>query len=332
MQAPQLTTDPATRVNANDIRNVILTEIGTRVAESARDAGHHLGRDLYVAVGNGSADKFEPHLSLANGQPTLAYEVGRGALDAAFANPSALLTQAYRGTGYFSAPLPVRALAVYPSLDRALFVVHPRLGITSLRDIAERHTPIRLWVRDDPTHATRILLDQILIHYGFKMDDVRAWGGSVEWTGTPRDPRRKAAFREGTIDVLFDEGIVQWFDQALASGLQPLPLEGDVLAHLESIGWRRAVIQAGEYPHLERDHECIDFSGWPLYTHAWLSDEAAYQICAALEARQDAISWEDTFGGVQTLGQDSAATPLDVPLHPGAERWYRENSPPASRQ
>jgi len=28
---------------------------------------------------------------------------------------------------------------------------------------------------------------------------------------------------------------------------------------------------------------------------------------------------------VQQMGRESDATPMDVPLHPGAERWYREH-------
>ena len=37
------------------------------------------------------------------------------------------------------------------------------------------------------------------------------------------------------------------------------------------------------------------------------------------------IPWEEgTYTGLGQLGRDTEATPLDVPLHPGAERWYRE--------
>jgi hypothetical protein len=28
------------------------------------------------------------------------------------------------------------------------------------------------------------------------------------------------------------------------------------------------------------------------------------------------------------MGRESEETPMDVPLHPGAERWYREHAPP----
>jgi hypothetical protein len=39
-----------------------------------------------------------------------------GEVEMAFVNPSGALTQAYRGTGLFSQPLPVRVVASYPSI------------------------------------------------------------------------------------------------------------------------------------------------------------------------------------------------------------------------
>ena len=45
----------------------------------------------------------------------------------------------------------------------------------------------------------------------------------------------------------------------------------------------------------------------------------------AIMARQDAISWEESYTGVGQLGENTDATPRDVALHPGAERWYRDH-------
>jgi hypothetical protein len=38
----------------------------------------------------------------------------------------------------------------------------------------------------------------------------------------------------------------------------------------------------------------------------------------------DWIQWDQAFTSVTSLGQDGEAGPRDVPLHPGAARWYRE--------
>jgi TRAP-type uncharacterized transport system substrate-binding protein len=60
-------------------------------------------------------------------------------------------------------------------------------------------------------------------------------------------------------------------------------------------------------------------------TRASLPDEDAYRVVDAINARKDEIYWEDSYSGVGQLGQDTEATPRDVPLHPGAEKWYRDH-------
>ena len=49
---------------------------------------------------------------MSTGSPILARAVANGDLEMAFVNPSGLLTQAYRGAGLFSEPLPVRVVAI----------------------------------------------------------------------------------------------------------------------------------------------------------------------------------------------------------------------------
>lgn len=309
---------------SNLVRNMILWEIASYVTGTAGYDAKAIGRDVCIQVGNGSGSAFESKLAFANGQPALAHAVVAGQLDGSWMNPSALLTQAYRGTGVFPDPLPVRAVAVYPSWDRALFVVRPDTGITSLHQVRERKYPLRIWVRGDAAHATRILLDQLLEKYGFTLDDVRAWGGAVEPATNPRDTKRAEAIRRGEADMVFDEGIIQWLDDALKSGMQPLAIESDVLDHLVSIGWRRAVVKGGQFQHLQADHECVDFGGWPLYVRASLSDAAVRETCDALVSAESNIFWEESFQGIDQLWRDTEATPCDVPFHPAAERWFAE--------
>ncbi|MEK7342114.1 MAG: TAXI family TRAP transporter solute-binding subunit, partial [Candidatus Binatota bacterium] len=161
--------------------------------------------------------------------------------------------------------------------------------------------------------------------YGFTLADLESWGGSLQLNGGPGDKRRLDALQAGTIDAVFDEGLVLWFEEALAAGMEPVPLENFALKKLAAIGWRRVVIPAGRFPHLKSDYECLDYGGWPLYTRASLPDEDAYKVCAALQARNDEIFWESSYTGIGQLGQDAEATPRDVPLHPGAAQWYQEH-------
>ena len=312
---------------ANFVRAKTLWEIGLHIA--GNPATPYGGdRDMVITIGSGSGARFRSWLRLATGSAILAQEVVAGGLEAAFVNPSALLTQAYRGVGLFRAPLPVRILAVYPSWDRFVFMVHPRTGIRSLRDIKEKRYPLRVSVREDPTHSTLVLIDQAFALHGFKLKDVESWGGKLVVCGSPFDTRRMEPLRRGELDAIFDEGIKTWLNEALACGLTPIALAPSELEQLELLGWRRVLLPKARFSHLSEDIDALDFSGWPIYSSASLPDETAYDICGAIAARTQEIPWEaGTNGNALQMGRESEETPMDVPLHPGAERWYREHAP-----
>src|ERR1700751_3955018 len=79
---------------ANFVRAKTLWEIGLHIAGNpATPYGGN--RDMVITVGSGSGACFRPWLRLATGSAILAEEVVRGDIEAAFVNPSALLTQAY---------------------------------------------------------------------------------------------------------------------------------------------------------------------------------------------------------------------------------------------
>ncbi|HWP29476.1 MAG TPA: TAXI family TRAP transporter solute-binding subunit [Chloroflexota bacterium] len=309
---------------ANFVRAKMLWEIGLHIAGDPNEP-YTGNRDICITVGSGSADHYRPYLRMSPGSPILAHAVVRGDLDMVFVNPSGFCTQMYRGTGLFSEPLPVRVVANYPSWDRYVHVIHPRTGITSLKQVKEQRYPLRLSIREDPTHSTRVLLDQELAILGFSLDDILSWGGSLQLNGGPGDERRLRAIHAGEVDAVFDEGIVMWFDEALAAGMKPMHFEPELMEGLQALGWRRVVMPAGTYPHLTEDYPCIDYSGWPLYTRASLPDELVIKVCEAIVAREAEIAWDERcYTGLAQLWQDTEATPRDVPLHPAAERWARE--------
>ena len=48
------------------------------------------------------------------------------------------------------------------------------------------------------------------------------------------------------------------------------------------------------------------------------------QICAAIEARKHLIPWQgDGPLPVERMCKDSHETPMDVPLHPAAEKFWK---------
>jgi TRAP-type uncharacterized transport system substrate-binding protein len=309
---------------ANFLRAKALWELGLNFAgDPAMPYGGN--RDVCIAIGNGSGEAFRPFLRMATGSPILAHAVAKGSLEMAFVNPSALLTQAYRGVGLFKAPLPLRVVGVWPTLDWFVFAVKKSLGFRTLADIKKARYPLQVSVKEDPTHSTRVLTEQVLGLYGFSLADIEAWGGRLHMSGSPSDRRRMEPMRAGTLDAVFDEALVIWFADALKCDLVPLEIEPEMFARIEALGWRRGVVPRSRYPGLAADHVCIDYSGWPLYANASLDADTVYKLCAGFAARADEIPWEESFTGVSQVWRNTGATPFDVPLHPGAERFLREN-------
>jgi len=307
---------------ANFIRAKMLWEIGLHIAGNpATPYGGN--RDTCITVGSGGQDTFKPWLRLGTGSAIMAEDVCRGNLEMAFVNPSAMLTQAYRGVGLFKKKLPVRVVASYPSWDRFVVTVNPKCGITSLAQMKGR--PLKLSVREDPTHSTLVLVDQLLALHGFALKDVESWGGKLVLCGGPGDVRRLDPVARGEIDMILDEGIKTWLPQSLSAGMVPLDLTKAEFDHMISLGWRKKSMPAGKMG-MKQNHDCIDFSGWPIYCSADLDEKTVYDVCGAIAAREVEMPFEEDYKNIAQLGSDTEETPIDVPLHPGAEKWFREHT------
>jgi len=171
------------------------------------------------------------------------------------------------------------------------------------------------------------MVRHVLSAYEFTLEDIVSWGGEVRYDpGLPDEgSNRLTAVRRGEIDAIFDEAINVWLDQGLDLGMRFLELEEPYLQKLEKMGYHRAPITKAEFPRISGDIMTIDFSGWPIFTHANVSDEVITSFCSALEARKDRIPWQGEGPlPLERMCKDSPDSPLDIPLHPAAERFWRE--------
>jgi TRAP-type uncharacterized transport system substrate-binding protein len=85
------------------------------------------------------------------------------------------------------------------------------------------------------------------------------------------------------------------------------------------------VLPKAHHPKLESDLPTLDFSGFAVYTHANVPDSIVTAVCAALEARKENIIWEEPGPlPLEQMCRDTPSGPLDIPLHPAAERFWRE--------
>ena len=267
-----------------------------------------------------------PLTLFASDSPATIHEVAAGNVQFAIINPSMILKMAALGSAPFKEPMPLRAIAVLPSLDQMVFAVRRETGLTSFRDIGRRRFPLRLSLRAQPDHSLHLITERVLSAAGFSLADIVSWGGNVRYdAGMAYGPNRIGAMLRGEIDAIFDEGASAWGNMALELGMDFLFLDEDLLRELEASGLRRGTLSEANFPKLQAGVPTLDFSGWPIYTNANTPDGMVTDFCQALEASKEQIPWaQDKPLPLGTMVRDTPEGYLEVPLHPAAERFWRQ--------
>jgi TRAP-type uncharacterized transport system substrate-binding protein len=267
-----------------------------------------------------------PVVLFGSDSPDVITQVASGEVQVAMINPAAPLALAFRGKGPFQEAIALRAIAVVPSPDQLAFAVTKQTQVNSLREIRERRLPLRISIRGQMDHSLHLVVREVLSAAGLSLEDITSWGGRVRYDpGLPKGPNRLGAVQRGEVDMIIDEAVNNWLNAALELKMHVLPLDQSMLAHLETLGFRRAVLTKARYPKLDSDVPTLDFSGFPVYTHANVPDAVVTAVCAALEARKEKIIWQEPGPlPLESMCRDTAAGPLNIPLHPAAERFWRE--------
>lgn len=308
-------------LNAVAIRSRLMLEIASELVAGT-------DRDIRVAEVRLRGLASEPGLQLSSLSTIGAMrDVAEGRLDMAMANPSAALTLAYLGKGPFDRPLPLRTIAVVPASDQYVFAVTKDTGLACFEDIGVKRPRLHVLLRGVPDHFLHVMLDDICEAAGFATKDIETWGGALRKVGAHPWPgdEKFATVARGEANAMFDEGAAGWVGAAADAGMTILPIGEETLRKLEARGYRRAMLRKDLYPQLPQDVPTVDFSGWPIFVRADLPDARVTQICAAFEARKDAIAWQQPGPlPLDRMVSDVPEAPMGVPLHPAAERFWRE--------
>jgi TRAP-type uncharacterized transport system substrate-binding protein len=303
-----------------------------KAAEGVLQTDALLGNALRLSLTAKADDRKGISLSFATGSFAEIKAVAEGKVSLAWVNPSVLLTMAYRGKGPFRKRLPLRTLAVFPSYDVMGFAVHESTGITSLSQIKKERFPLKLSTRlVTPSalreNSTMFTVAAVMKAAGFTFADLRKWGGKIHLASRPSHPARRESIESGTVNAVFDEGIKSWSQTAIENGFRFLPVEGAVLKQMVAMGYRPADMTQARFPGMGQDVTTLDFSGWPMIVRADMKDAVAYAICEAIEKRKEVFPTDNykPLEMAQLCANDEEA-PYDVPLHKGAQRFYRERA------
>jgi TRAP-type uncharacterized transport system substrate-binding protein len=258
--------------------------------------------------------------------PATIHEVAAGKVQFAMINPGMILKVAALGQAPFREPIPLRIIATLPALDQMVFAVRESTGLKSLKDIRDCKFPLKLSLRGQPDHSLQVIINHVCAAAGFTLDDIVNWGGEVRYdAGMPYGANRIGAVHRSEIDAIFDEGASAWGNMALDLGMTFLSLNEAILRRLESVGLRRGTIEKKNFPKLSTDVATLDFSGWPIYTLDSTPDALVKDFCRALDESKERIPWaKDEPLPMQQIVRDTPEGHLEVPLHPAAEKFWRE--------
>jgi TRAP-type uncharacterized transport system substrate-binding protein len=262
----------------------------------------------------------------ASDAPGSVDAIAKGEADIAICNPGGVLGMALKGRGPYKTPIPLRSIMVIPQFDQLGLAVTGATGLKTLGDLKRTRYPLRISLRGQPDHSVHMICNQVLAAYGMSFDEIVRWGGKITHTeGMPHGPDRLGAVRRGEMDAVWDEALPLFAPQAIEMGMRFLAIDEPQLKSLEADGLMRAAITNEEYPGLGETVWSMDFSGWPVFCLASAPDDMIYNFCAALDARRARVPW---YGEgpmpLEQLCKDSKDGPLYLPLHPGAERYWRE--------
>ena len=261
----------------------------------------------------------------ASDAPGSVDAVASGEADIAICNPGGVLGMALKGRGPYKQPIPLRSIMVIPHSttrirgerqDRARDLGRSEADALPAPGLAAR--PAR--PLGPPHHQPRA---ERLRHVARRHRELGRQGGLYRGDALPPRPPRRGRARRA--DAVWDEALPLFAPQSIELGMRFLAIDEPQLKSLEADGLMRAAITDEEYPGLGETVWTVDFSGWPVFCLASAPEQMIYNFCAGLDARRDRIPWYGE--GPMPLAQlckNSKDGPLYLPLHPGAERFWRE--------
>jgi len=197
-----------------------------------------------------------------------------------------------------------------------------KLPVTSFRDLKDKKIPVKLYTQ--PVGSLGEFAGrQLLRAAGMSYADLRGWGGSTQHVGYNVIVD---AFRDGRADILF--AVVTPKHPSVSEivssvDVKFIGLDAATATALAPLGYNAATMPADTF---KGQTESVKTVGFPtvLITNKDLPEPIAYTVTKTIVDNKDALV--RGHAGLVEFDPKTAWQPdkVGIPLHPGAERVYRE--------
>jgi len=228
------------------------------------------------------------------------------------------LRDAYRGRGFYSGEKPRRNLRLIANIQHPTYLLvaaRAETGITDLSQVRQKRWPVRILEAGVGRDSARILA-----WYGLSKEVVEAAGGRVFRSHEPSEDFDVSIGGGGGMTTAPEWSI--WTGISQKVDLNFIELPDELLTELAGEGEQdRGTIPAGLYRGVVRPIPTVVRTGTVVYGRDDMPDEFAYDVARALDEQQQLLQWRHlNFSyNVHTVWKAD-----EVPLHPGAARYYRE--------
>jgi uncharacterized protein len=273
-----------------------------------------LGGMLAQVISNNSDlgdKKISATAETGNASVANATLLGRGAIESAFVAAD-VLDAAYNGKNQFDgkAIKNLRALgALYP--ETVQLVSQP--DIKSFSDLKGKSVS-----SGSPGSGQWQLLGDLLVAYGMNRKDIKE-----DYSSFSQSAEKIKDGNLGASLITAGSPTSSIVELSNSHEVNIIPLSGEAIDKLRQSQpyYAKTVLPAGTYKGIDKDIETIAVRAiWA--SHADLSDDVAYAVTKALYENTDTMAKVHVKGKEITL--QTALESVSIPLHPGAERYYRE--------
>jgi len=235
---------------------------------------------------------------------------GRGEIAFALGDSVAL---AWEGNAEAGFPEPLDQLrgiaAIYPNVIQ--LVALEETGITTLGDLAGHSLSVGAPASGTELNARAILGAAGLSYEDLGQTEYLPFAESVELM---KNRQLDATLQSAGLGV----ASIRDLATSVPTTIVEIPAE---IAEALGAPYQAATIPAGTYEGQDQDVSTVAVKNY-LVTHAGVSDETAYQMTKLLFENVEVLT--ASHQAAAEIALERALDGMPVPLHPGAERYYRE--------
>ena len=232
--------------------------------------------------------------------------------------------EALIGEGIFEEPV-TGVYGIASVMESVLHIAVPAdAPVNSVRDVVEQKYPLKVSVGTQGS-GIESLFRKVLAYYGATYEDIAAWGGKVEYLNIGNASTLFTDGQLNAVSVLAGMPYATISEIAASRKIKLLSLDADAIEALTTQGYLTKVIPAGSYSGQEADVATVGVV-ITVCASANADEEVIYEVTKFLNSAEGIEILGNVNAGFKNFmtGPESGISGIELELHPGAARYYRE--------